>query len=218
MLLKLGILGLLLAGAQSVLGMDRAATRDAARTALQSEYAQATFSGGCFWCMEHPFDQLDGVISVTAGYTGGHTKNPTYAAVSAGGTGHAESVEIVYDPRKLGYEKLLDVFWHNVDPLTRDAQFCDHGSQYRTAIFYHDSTQRRRAMESKQRLQASGRFVQPIVTEVVAASEFYPAEGYHQHYYRKNPVRYKFYRWTCGRDRRLTEVWGSSAPPAEGGP
>ncbi len=218
MLLKMGILGLLLAGAQSVPGMDRAATRDAARTALQSEYAKATFSGGCFWCMEHPFDQLDGVISVTSGYTGGHTKNPTYAAVSAGGTGHAESVEIVYDPRKLGYERLLDVFWHNVDPLTRDAQFCDHGSQYRTAIFYHDSTQRRLAMESKQRLQASGRFLQPLVTEIVAAREFYPAEGYHQHYYRKNPVRYTLYRWTCGRDRRLSEVWGASAPPAEGGP
>lgn len=218
MVVKLGILGVLLAAAQAVPGRDRAATGEPAPSALQSEYAKATFAGGCFWCMEHPFDQLDGVISVTSGYTGGHTTNPTYAAVSAGVTGHAESVEIVYDPRKLGYEKLLDVFWHNVDPLTRDAQFCDHGSQYRTAIFYHDSTQRRLAMESKQRLQASGRFLQPIVTEIVAASEFYPAEGYHQHYYRKNPVRYKFYRWTCGRDRRLTEVWGASAPPAEGGP
>ncbi len=168
--------------------------------------------------MEHPFDELDGVISVTTGYTGGRTKNPTYEKVSAGGTGHAESVQIVYDPGKIGYEKLLDVFWHNVDPLTPDAQFCDHGSQYRTAIFYHDSTQRRLAEESKRQLEGSGRFNQAIVTQIVPAGDFYPAEEYHEHYYRKNPIRYKFYRWNCGRDRRLKELWGASAPPAEAQP
>lgn len=181
-----------------------------------AEYAKAAFAGGCFWCMEHPFDELPGVVSVTSGYSGGETKNPTYEEVSAGGTGHAESVEVLYDPAKIGYATLLDVYWHNVDPLTRDAQFCDHGHQYRTAIFYHDSTQRRLAEESKQRLAA--RFPQPIVTEIVAAGPFYPAEEYHQHYYRKNPLRYKFYRWGCGRDRRLKELWGDAAPHAEGNP
>jgi peptide-methionine (S)-S-oxide reductase len=179
-------------------------------------YATAAFAGGCFWCMEHPFDELAGVVSVTSGYTGGATKNPTYEEVSAGGTGHAESVEVLYDPAKIGYAQLLDVYWHNVDPLTRDAQFCDHGHQYRTAIFYHDSTQHRLAEESKQRLAA--RFTEPIVTEIVAAGPFYPAEGYHQHYYRKNPLRYKLYRWGCGRDRRLKELWGDAAPRAEAGP
>ena len=179
-------------------------------------YAKAAFAGGCFWCMEHPFDELPGVVSVTSGYTGGDVKNPTYEAVSAGGTGHAESVEVLYDPAKIGYEKLIDVYWHNVDPLTRDAQFCDHGHQYRTAIFYHDSTQRRLAEESKARL--ASHFKEPIVTEIVAAGPFYPAEDYHQHFYRKNPVRYKFYRWGCGRDRRLKELWGDQAPRAETSP
>ena len=184
----------------------------------QGEYAKATFAGGCFWCMEHPFDQLAGVISVTAGYTGGVTMHPTYEQVSAGGTGHAESVEIVYDPKRIGYETLLDVFWHNIDPLTPDAQFCDHGHQYRTAIFYHDSTQHRLADESKRRLEVSGRFQQPLVTEIAPAGAFYAAEEYHQHYYRKNPIRYKFYRWSCGRGRRLKELWGGSAPPAKAQP
>ncbi len=177
------------------------------------ERATATFAGGCFWCMQPPFEKLEGVISTTVGYTGGHTKNPTYEEVSAGGTGHAESVEIVYDPRKLAYEKLLAVFWHNVDPLTPEAQFCDHGHQYRTAIFYHDDTQRRLAEESKQRL--AQRFGRPIATEIVAATTFYPAEEYHQRYHEKNPVRYKFYRWNCGRDARLRELWGDEAPAAE---
>src|SRR5205823_6251761 len=177
------------------------------------ERATATFAGGCFWCMQPPFEKLEGVISTTVGYTGGHTKNPTYEEVSAGGTGHAESVEIVYDPGKIGYAKLLDVFWHNVDPLTPEAQFCDHGHQYRTAIFYHDDTQRRLAEESKQRL--AQRFGRPIATEIVAATTFYPAEEYHQRYHEKNPVRYKFYRWNCGRDARLKELWGDEAPAAE---
>jgi peptide-methionine (S)-S-oxide reductase len=170
--------------------------------------AKATFAGGCFWCMEPPFEDLDGVLSVTSGYTGGHTPNPTYEQVSAGGTGHAEAVQIEYDPSRITYEKLLDVFWHNVDPLTPDAQFCDHGDQYRTAIFYHDDPQRRLAEESKQRLEQSKRFDQPIVTQIVAATEFYPAEEYHQDYHKKNPIRYKYYRWNCGRDQRLQALWG----------
>ena len=174
--------------------------------------AKATFAGGCFWCMEPPFETLDGVISVTSGYTGGHQPNPTYEEVSSGGTGHAESVQIVYDPARISYEKLLDVFWHNIDPLTPKAQFCDHGDQYRSAIFYHDDTQRRLAEESKQRLEQSKRFDQPIVTQIVAATEFYPAEEYHQKYHQKNPVRYKYYRWNCGRDQRLRELWGGPAP------
>jgi len=178
--------------------------------------ATATFAGGCFWCMQPPFEKLPGVLSTTVGYTGGHTKNPSYEEVSAGGTGHAESVQIVYDPGKITYEQLLDVFWHNIDPLTREAQFCDHGHQYRSAIFVHDDTQRRLAEESKRRLEESKRFDRPIVTEIVAATDFYPAEDYHQRYHEKNPVRYKVYRWNCGRDQRLKAVWGADAAKAEG--
>jgi peptide-methionine (S)-S-oxide reductase len=172
--------------------------------------AKATFAGGCFWCMEPPFEALEGVISVTAGYTGGTKQNPTYEEVSAGGTGHAESIEVVYDPVKVSYQKLLDVFWHNVDPTTRDGQFCDHGHQYRTAIFYHDDTQQRLAEESKQAIASSIRVPGPIVTEIVAAGQFWPAEDYHQDYYKKNRVRYRFYRYSCGRDARLEEVWGAA--------
>jgi peptide-methionine (S)-S-oxide reductase len=181
-----------------------------------ADEAKATFAGGCFWCMQPPFEKLPGVVSTTVGYTGGTVKHPTYEQVSDGGTGHAESIQIVYDPAKIGYEKLLDVFWHNVDPLTRDAQFCDHGRQYRTAIFYHDDTQRRLAEASKEALQK--RFDRPIVTEIVAAGEFWPAEEYHQRYHEKNPVRYRFYRWNCGRDARLKDVWGAEAPAAEPAP
>ena len=173
--------------------------------------AEATFAGGCFWCMEGPFDELDGVISTTSGYTGGSKKNPTYEEVSAGGTGHTESVRILYDPAKIGYERLLDVFWHNIDPLARDRQFCDSGTQYRSAIFFHDEEQQRLAEASKAALAASGRFKEPIATEIVAAGTFWPAEEYHQDYYRKNPLRYRFYRRSCGRDRRLRELWGESA-------
>ena len=172
---------------------------------------KATFAGGCFWCMEAPFDSLPGVVSVTSGYTGGNRKNPTYKEVSAGGTGHAESVQIEYDPARISYSKLLDVFWHNVDPLTRDAQFCDHGPQYRSAIFYHSEEQKRLAEASKKALEDSNRFSSPVVTEIVAASQFYAAEEYHQHYYKKNPIRYTYYRSRCGRDRRLKELWGESA-------
>jgi peptide-methionine (S)-S-oxide reductase len=172
--------------------------------------ARAIFAGGCFWCMEAPFDALDGVVSTTSGYTGGHVASPTYEQVSAGGTGHAEAVEIVYDPTKVGYEKLLDVFWHNVDPTTPDRQFCDSGHQYRSAIFYLDDEQRTLAEKSKRELEASGVLKRPIVTEIVAAGPFYPAEEYHQDYYRKNPIRYRFYRSGCGRDDRLEELWGKA--------
>ena len=173
--------------------------------------ATATFAGGCFWCMESPFDKRDGVLSVTVGYTGGQKKNPTYEEVSAGGTGHAEAVQIVYDPAKISYERLLGIFWRNVDPLTRDAQFCDHGNQYRSAIFSHDEQQKKLAEASKKALEESKRFPSPIVTEIVPALEFYPAEEYHQHYYKKNPLRYKYYRHSCGRDRRLQQLWGKEA-------
>ena len=187
----------------------------AAEGAATGQTAMAPFAGGCFWCMEPPFETLAGVVSTTVGYTGGHTKHPTYEEVSAGGSGHAESVQIVYDPRKIGYEQLLDVFWHNVDPITPNAQFCDHGDQYRTAIFYHDENQRQLAEASKRRLEASTRLPGPIVTEIVAATEFYPAEAYHQKYHQKNSVRYKYYRWNCGRDQRLKEIWGATTSDME---
>lgn len=173
--------------------------------------AKATFAGGCFWCMEPPFDKLDGVIATVSGYTGGHTRNPTYEEVSAGRTGHAESVEITYDPSRISYTKLLEVYWHNIDPTTPNRQFCDVGSQYRSAIFYHDAEQQRLAEQSKAALAKSKPFPQPIVTEIVAAGEFTPAEAYHQDYYLKNPLRYKFYRYNCGRDQRLEELWGKAA-------
>jgi peptide-methionine (S)-S-oxide reductase len=172
---------------------------------------KATFAGGCFWCMEAPFDKLPGVVSVTPGYTGGQQKNPTYEEVSAGGTGHAESVQIVFDPSKTSYSKLLDIYWHNIDPTVTDRQFCDVGSQYRSAIFYHGEEQHRAALQSKTALEKSKPFKGPIMTEITPASEFYPAEEYHQHYYKKNPLRYKFYRSGCGRDRRLNELWGNTA-------
>jgi peptide-methionine (S)-S-oxide reductase len=170
--------------------------------------AKATFAGGCFWCMEPPYDELDGVVSTISGYMGGTTKNPTYEQVTTGRTGHAEVVQITYDPKKITYSKLLEVFWRNIDPLTPNAQFCDSGSQYRSAVFYHDEEQKRRAQESKATL--AKRFKEPIVTEIVAASAFYPAEDYHQDYYQKNPIRYKLYRHGCGRDQRLKEVWGAA--------
>jgi peptide-methionine (S)-S-oxide reductase len=168
--------------------------------------AVATFAGGCFWCVEADFDKVPGVISTTSGYTGGTVPNPTYAQVSAGGTGHAEAVEIVYDPAKVSYEKLLDVFWHNIDPLVKNRQFCDVGEQYRTAIFVHDEEQRRLAEASLKKVAAELKGT--IYTQIVAAGPFYKAEDYHQDYYLKNPARYKFYRWNCGRDQRLEEIWG----------
>lgn len=172
---------------------------------------KATFAGGCFWCMEAPFDQLPGVISVTSGYTGGHQKNPTYNQVSAGGTGHAEAVQIVFDPGRIPYSRLLEIFWHNIDPTVRDRQFCDSGNQYRSGIFYHGEEQRRAALQSKAALEKSKPFKEAIVTEITAATEFYAAEEYHQHYYKKNPLRYTYYRSSCGRDKRLKELWGNAA-------
>jgi len=173
--------------------------------------AVATFAGGCFWCMEPPFDKLEGVISTISGYTGGTTQRPTYEQVSAGSTGHAEAVQVTYDPSKVSYEKLLDVFWHNIDPTVRDRQFCDVGSQYRSAIFVHDAEQRRLAEASKAALERSRPFKGAIVTPVVDASTFYPAEEYHQDYYRKNPIQYQYYRIGCGRDLRLRQLWGELA-------
>ncbi|MEX2220987.1 MAG: peptide-methionine (S)-S-oxide reductase MsrA [Candidatus Rokuibacteriota bacterium] len=178
------------------------------------ELARATFAGGCFWCMEPPFDKLAGVISTTSGYTGGRTANPTYEQVSAGQTGHTEAVEVVYDPRTVTYAQLLDVFWRNIDPLTANAQFCDAGSQYRSGIFVHDETQRRMAEESKRAV--AQRLQKPVVTEVAAAAKFWIAEEYHQDYYKKNPVRYQFYRAGCGRDQRLEAVWGPAAKDRAG--
>jgi len=159
--------------------------------------------------MEPPFEKIPGVVSVTSGYTGGQKRNPTYEEVSAGITGHAESVDIVYDPAKVTYPQLLDVFWHNVDPLTADAQFCDHAHQYRTAIFYHDDEQKRLAEETRKQVQE--RFRQTVATEIVAATQFYPAEEYHQDFYKKNPMRYYSYRAGCGRDQRLKQLWGEAA-------
>lgn len=184
-------------------------THGAVTSAMNLE--KATFAGGCFWCMEHPFDEIPGVASVTSGYTGGWKKNPTYEEVSSGGTGHAESVHVLYDPAQVSYEKLLNVFWHNIDPTAKDRQFCDAGHQYRSAIFYHNEEQRRLALHSKTQMEKNKPFKGPVVTEIVQASAFYPAEEDHQHYYKKNPIRYKFYRYRCGRDQRLKELWGDAA-------
>ncbi len=173
--------------------------------------AKATFAGGCFWCVESDFDKVEGVVSTTSGYIGGKVTNPTYSQVSAGGTGHTEAVEIVYDPRKVSYERLLEVFWVNVDPTVKDRQFCDVGSQYRTGIFVHDETQRRAAEASKAAVERSKPFKAPIVTPIETATTFYSAEEYHQDYYKKNPIRYTFYRTGCGRDARLRELWGDAA-------
>lgn len=172
--------------------------------------AKATFAGGCFWCMEQPFDVLDGVFSTTSGYTGGDEKDPTYGEVSRGATGHAEAVQVIYDPNVISYEQLLEVFWHNIDPTVEDRQFCDRGRQYRTAIYAHDARQRRLAEASRDAILEAGT-VDRIVTEIEDAEVFYPAEDYHQDYYLKSPARYKSYRVGCGRDRRLVELWGDAA-------
>jgi peptide-methionine (S)-S-oxide reductase len=177
-----------------------------AARAAEPALARATFAGGCFWCMEPPFDALPGVVSTTSGYTGGEKKNPTYEQVSAGGTGHVEAMQVVYDPAKIGYERLLEVYWRNVDPLDAGGQFCDRGTQYTTAIFTHGEEQARQAQASKAAVEK--KLKRPVATVLRAAGEFYPAEEYHQDYYRKNPLRYKYYRYSCGRDKRLAELWG----------
>ena len=178
------------------------------KPAAQSATAKATFAGGCFWCMEEAYEKLPGVISAVSGYMGGRTKSPTYEQVSTGSSGHAEVVQVQYDPTKITYEKLVEAFWHNVDPTQRDGQFCDHGSQYRSAIFYHGEEQKKAADASRAALEKMKPFKGEIVTQIVPAGEFYPAEEYHQDYYKKNPVRYKVYKTGCGREARLQAVWG----------
>jgi peptide methionine sulfoxide reductase msrA/msrB len=180
----------------------------------------ATFAGGCFWCVEKDFEKVDGVVEVTSGYSGGDEENPTYEEVSAGKTGHAETVQVVYDPEKVSYKEMLDVFWRHVDPTDKGGQFADRGPQYRAAIFYHDEEQKRLAEESKKNLESSGRFDSPIVTDIVKFTQFYGAEEYHQDYYKTQALRYKFYRWNSGRDQFLKKIWGdekaTSANRAEG--
>ena len=192
-----------------MLGMALVATAAEPVTKTKTVTATAVFAGGCFWCMVHPFDALPGVVSVTSGYTGGHKVNPTYEEVSAGNTGHVEAVQIIYDPKKIGYEKLLDVFWANVDPLDNGGQFCDRGNTYTSAIFYHNDEQKNLAEQSKAAIEKKLR--KAVVTAIRPASTFYAAEDYHQDYYKKNPLRYKYYRYSCGRDQRLEELWGKKS-------
>ena len=188
-----------------------AATFSMAETVNDQGHATATFAGGCFWCMEPPFDKLDGVISTTSGYIGGNVNKPTYKQVSRGSTGHTEAVQIVYDPARISFVELLDVFWRNIDPTNANGQFCDWGTQYRSEIFFHDEEQRKLATGSKTALEELKPFKEPVVTQITAATTFWPAEDYHQDYYKKNPVRYKFYRHGCGRDKRLKELWGDGS-------
>jgi peptide-methionine (S)-S-oxide reductase len=173
--------------------------------------AKATFAGGCFWCMEPAFDGIEGVLSMQVGYTGGHTPNPSYEQVCSGMTGHAEAIELTFDPARISYRKLLDIFWHNIDPTVRDQQFCDEGTQYRSAIFFHGAEQEKEALESRAALDQTKPFKEPIVTEITAASTFYPAEDYHQQYCRTHKIAYGMYRVSCGRDYRLRQLWGDSA-------
>lgn len=191
-----------------------AETKISAESANGATTARAIFAGGCFWCMEAPFDVLPGVISTTSGYLNGQKKDPTYQEVSAGTTGHTEGVEVVYDPKKISYEKLLETFWLNIDPTTANKQFCDSGSQYRSGIYFVDAAQEKAARDSKAVLDKSKPFKEAIQTEIVAAAKFYPAEDYHQDYYKKNPIRYKYYRNGCGRDARLKQIWGDKAGAA----
>jgi peptide-methionine (S)-S-oxide reductase len=176
---------------------------------INTSKSEAIFAGGCFWCMEKDFDSVPGVLATISGYTGGSVKNPSYEQVSAGATGHLEALKIIYDPGKVSYEKLLDVFWHNIDPTNDEGQFCDTGNEYRSAIFFQDDEQKRLAEHSKASLEKNKPFPEPIVTLIRPAIEFFAAENYHQDYYLKNPVRYKFYRYHCGRDQRLGELWGN---------
>ena len=175
--------------------------------AQAQDLAKATFAAGCFWCTEEAFDKVPGVVATVSGYMGGETRNPSYREVSSGGTGHAESVEVVYDPSKVSYRQLLTYFWHHVDPTVKDRQFCDYGNQYRTAIFVHDEEQRKLAEASKKEVEAELKV--PIYTQIAPAGPFYRAEEYHQDFYKKNAVKYKFYRWNCGRDQRVKQIWGT---------
>ena len=204
--MKMLTIGRALAAVALALGLAGAAS--AAQTGKAAATAKATFAGGCFWCMEEAFDPIPGVISTVSGYMGGKTRNPTYESVSTGGTGHAEVVQVEYDPSKVSYEKLLEAFWLNIDPTQRDGQFCDNGSQYRSAIFWHGDAQRKAAEASKVQVDRTKPFKAAVVTEIVPAAEFYRAEEYHQDFYKKNPVRYKFYKSGCGREARLQSLWG----------
>ena len=194
-----------LLAAAALLGAAGAAQAQPAAT------ERAIFAGGCFWCVESDFDKLDGVVSTTSGYTGGKLANPTYEQVSAHHTGHAEAVEVVFDPRKVSYGKLVEHYWRTIDPTVKDRQFCDVGNPYRTAIFAVGEAQLKTALASKAALEKNKPFPEPVVTEVVPAGVFYPAEAYHQDYYKKNPVRYRYYRSSCGRDDRVKQLWGSQA-------
>lgn len=189
------------------LALAAGAIASGTRVAAAAEPARAIFAGGCFWCVEEAFDEVPGVIATNPGYTGGTLPNPTYEQVSAGGTGHAEAVEVRYDPERTSYRKLLGAFWRNIDPHDAGGQFCDHGNQYRSAIFVVDAEQRRLAEESLRALATSGLLGAPIATQITDAGPFYAAEEYHRDYHLKNPARYKFYRWNCGRDQRLKALW-----------
>jgi peptide-methionine (S)-S-oxide reductase len=204
---------LLLFGCSNAQSLADNSTAPASPTTPIANPSTAIFAGGCFWCMEKPFDELPGVIATTSGYTGGTKVNPTYREVSSGNTGHTEAVQVTYDPKQVTYDKLLSVFWKNIDPLDAQGQFCDKGSQYRSAIFYADNTQKQLAETSKTEIQTAKKFTQPIATEVTQAGTFYPAEDYHQNYYKTNAVKYKFYRYSCGRDQRLNAVWGETLNP-----
>jgi len=184
-----------------------------AQTAAPGKTETAIFAGGCFWCVEEAFEKVPGVTAAVSGYIGGTVANPTYQQVSGGATGHAEAVQVTYDPGKVTYTQLVDWFWRNIDPLDAAGQFCDKGSEYRSAIFYSGDAQKKIAEDSKQALQASGRFKQPIATEITAAGSFYLAEDYHQDYYKKNANRYQFYKHGCGRVQRLEQIWGKATPP-----
>ena len=203
MTLRARLNALVIGAAMALAWSDAAAT---AQTTGQGKRETATFAAGCFWCVEEAFDSVPGVLSTTSGYTGGRTPNPTYEQVSAGGTGHTEAVEVTYDPSKVSYEALLQTFWRNVDAVDAGGQFCDRGAQYRSGIFFHSAEQQRAADATKK--QVAEKLRQPIATEILPAGPFYKAEGYHQDYYKKNPVRYKFYKWNCGRAQRLEKLWG----------
>jgi peptide-methionine (S)-S-oxide reductase len=206
-----GALVAVLIGAGAAVGPSLAQTT--ATGPAPAGLAKATFAGGCFWCVESDFDKVPGVQSTTSGYTGGKLANPSYEQVSAKTTGHAEAVEIVFDPKRVSYEQLLEYFWRTIDPTTKDRQFCDAGSPYRTAIYVHDAQQLAAAKASLERLDKTKPFKEPIVTEIVLAGPFYAAEDYHQDYYKKNPVRYKYYRTSCGREARLEQLWGGLPQP-----
>jgi peptide methionine sulfoxide reductase msrA/msrB len=199
-----------------LLSSSKAVEKEGAGTAMKDrkELKTATFAGGCFWCVEADFEKVDGVVEVISGYTGGNKENPTYEEVSAGGTGHVEAVQVLYDPKKITYQEILDVFWRHVDPTDPGGQFVDRGSQYRTAIFYHDEEQKTLAEESKKELEKAGPFKKPIVTEILKFTRFYPAEDYHQDYYKNHSLRYKYYRYNSGRDQFLKEVWTDYKKPA----